>query len=69
MGHLAVKQGDTVNVGQRLGLVANDFGGTATSVHLHFEILQAQKGKSGVTHVPPYTSLVSAYKKLEEGKP
>ena len=68
MRRLTVKQGDNVSEGQRLGLVSNDFGGTKTSVHLHFEILQAQKGKSGVTHVSPYTSLVSAYKKLEGAK-
>lgn len=64
MARLAVKQGDEVSVGQRMGLVSNDFDGTATSVHLHFEVLQAQKGKQGVLHVPPYASLVAAYRRL-----
>jgi murein DD-endopeptidase MepM/ murein hydrolase activator NlpD len=61
MSRLTVRQGDEVKAGQRIGLVSNDFGGTSTSVHLHFEILQAQRGVSGVRHVPPYKSLVDAY--------
>ncbi|WP_438749169.1 M23 family metallopeptidase [Pararhizobium sp. O133] len=60
MSRLAVKQGDTVRQGQKIGLVSNDFGGTPTPVHLHFEMLQNVSGK-GYRHVPPYTSLVRAY--------
>lgn len=59
MSKLAVKQGDSVKYGQRLGLISNDFDGNPTPVHLHFEILQS-KGK-GIFHIPPYTSLVEAY--------
>jgi murein DD-endopeptidase MepM/ murein hydrolase activator NlpD len=58
---LAVKQGDHVIRGQHLGLISNEFSGTPTPVHLHFEILQNRSGK-GIVHVPPYTSLVQAYK-------
>lgn len=63
MKKLAVKQGDRVERGQRIGLISNDFGGTPTPVHLHFEILQG-RGK-GVVHVPPYSSLVNAYQSPE----
>lgn len=58
---LAVKQGDKVSRGQKVGLISDDFGGEITPVHLHFEILQNVSGK-GYRHVPPYSSLVAAYK-------
>lgn len=61
MDKLRVKQGDQVKRGQRLGLISNDFSGTPTPVHLHFEILQNKFGK-GIAQVPPYMSLVEAYK-------
>lgn len=64
MDTLAVGNGDRVAQGDRLGLVSNDFGGTATTIHLHFEIRQNVTGL-GVTHVPPYTSLVESYEALE----
>lgn len=60
MGRLAVKLGDKVTRGQRIGLISNDFGNTKTTVHLHFEILQNINGK-GLRHVPPYSSLVASY--------
>ena len=67
MSRLTVRRGDEVKAGQKIGLVSNDFAGTSTSVHLHFEILQAQRGIAGVRHVPPYTSLVDAYiRKIEK---
>ena len=60
---LAVKVGQRVSAGQRMGLVSDDFAGTATPVHLHFEIMQNINGK-GMRHVPPYASLVKAYQEL-----
>lgn len=60
---LAVRVGDRVTAGQRLGLVSDDFGGTSTPVHLHFEMMQNVNGK-GLRHVPPYASLLKAYQEL-----
>src|SRR5216110_1653729 len=42
-GTLAVKMNDTVKRGQRIGLVSNYFGGTSTTIHLHFDIEQLVK--------------------------
>ncbi len=64
MARLSVKQGDVIERGQRIGLISNDFGGTPTPVHLHFEILQNVKGR-GLVHVPPYSSLVKAYQSFD----
>ncbi|MFT6398072.1 MAG: murein DD-endopeptidase MepM/ murein hydrolase activator NlpD [Bradymonadia bacterium] len=65
MDRLAVRQGDRVARGDRLGLVSNDFGGTATTYHLHFEIHQNIASVGGVTPVPTYASLVESYEELE----
>jgi murein DD-endopeptidase MepM/ murein hydrolase activator NlpD len=40
MKRLAVTAGQSVKAGDLIGYVSNDFGGTATTIHLHFEILQ-----------------------------
>ena len=74
MAALAVKEGDTVVAGQKLGRVANDFGGTPTTIHLHFEM---RAGVSGVTtdgkavvlhtFLPPYMSLAEAYQRKLNG--
>jgi murein DD-endopeptidase MepM/ murein hydrolase activator NlpD len=72
MENLSVQVGDVVTRGQRLGKVSNDFGGQATSIHLHFEIKAnvAIEGVSpGFRKVPPYTSLVDAYKRMLKGTP
>ncbi len=61
MDRLAVGRGDRVSAGDRLGLVSNDFGGTPTTIHLHFEIWQNVASVGGVTPVPPYASLIEAY--------
>ena len=66
MRALQVSAGDTITKGQTLGYVSNDFGGTATTFHLHFEMLQ-NTADSGWVHVPPYTSLVAAYERRENG--
>ena len=67
MAALEVGLSDTVTAGQLLGYVSNDFGGTPTTFHLHFEIKVPMEGE-GITHVPPYMSLVKAYERREGGR-
>lgn len=72
MNDLRVEQGAQVRRGQRIGKVSNDFGGAQTSIHLHFEIRAniALPGQpAGFRKVPPYASLVDAYKRLLRGQP
>jgi len=66
MNRLAVTAGQSVKAGDLIGFVSNDFGGTATTIHLHFEILQ-NTADHGWVHVPPYLSLVAAYERRENG--
>ena len=66
MAKLKVKLGDTVKAGDPIGFVSNDFGGTPTVLHLHFEITQ-NNGNGGWDYVPPYSSLVAAYERRENG--
>lgn len=68
MSNVQVERGDEVVRGQRLGKVSNQFGGTPTTVHLHFNILQTLDGVGSV-FVPPYTSLVAAYQELLDPSP
>lgn len=63
MGNLQVKVGQKVTRGQRIGMVSNEFGGTATTIHMHFNIRQNVAG-TGVVYVPPYNALVDSYKVL-----
>ena len=71
MDQLKVRIGDRVTRGQPIGFVSNNFGKTATTIHLHFEVKEpvTQAGKSLFTFVPPYTSLVGAYQRLLSGSP
>ena len=66
MNKLQVKAGDSVKAGDHIGYVSNDFGGTPTTFHLHFEITQ-NGGNGQWVHVPPYLSLVKAYERREDG--
>lgn len=66
MARLAVTAGQSVKAGDLIGYVSNDFGGTPTTVHLHFEIMQNTGGEVW-SHVPPYLSLVAAYERRENG--
>lgn len=66
MNRLEVTAGQFVEAGDVIGYVSNDFGGTPTTIHLHFEITQNTAG-SGWVHVPPYLSLVEAYERRENG--
>lgn len=66
MAKLKVKTGDSIKAGDPIGYVSNDFGGYATTFHLHFEITQ-NTGDAGWVHVPPYLSLVEAFERRENG--
>lgn len=67
MRRLRVSALDTVSAGDTLGFVSNDFGSTATTFHLHFEIKAPVEGE-GIIHVPPYMSMVAAYERREGGR-
>ncbi|MBI1340726.1 peptidoglycan DD-metalloendopeptidase family protein [bacterium] len=64
MAKLSVKTGDTVKKGDVIGYVSNDFGGTPTTLHLHFEI-KMNTAEHGWAYVPPYSSLLAAYQRRE----
>lgn len=63
MGNVQVQEGDAVSRGDRIGQVSNEFGGSSTTVHLHFNLQQNVSGV-GTVFVPPYMSLVRAYEAL-----
>lgn len=67
MKALEVGKYETVKAGDVIGYVSNDFGGTPTTFHLHFEIVQ-NTADHGWVPVPPYVSLVEAYERREEGR-
>lgn len=48
---------------ERINRVSNEFGGTATTIHLHFNIHQDVAG-FGSVYAPTYMSLVTAYQEL-----
>ena len=59
-----------VERGQRIGRVSADFGGNATTIHLHFEIkapVSSGGGDAVVMFVPTYASLVDSYGRLLNG--
>lgn len=64
MSQLKVAMGQQVQKGDLLGYVSNDFGGTPTTLHLHFEI-KVNTAEHGWQYVPPYTSLLAAYQRRE----
>ncbi|CAA6823565.1 MAG: Unknown protein [uncultured Sulfurovum sp.] len=68
---LQVRKGQTLRRGQRIGLVSDNMGSTPTSIHLHFDMKQTIKvgNRSKSVYVPPYASLVAAYKRLLDGNP
>jgi murein DD-endopeptidase MepM/ murein hydrolase activator NlpD len=66
-GRLLVVQDQMVEQGEVIGFVSNEFGGTSTTIHLHFDIKQtveADDGSVSWQFVPPYPSLVAAYEAL-----
>ncbi len=68
---IQVRRGQQVKRSQRIGLISNNMGKTTTSIHLHFDMKQTIKvgNRSKSVFVPPYTSLVEAYKRLLAGQP
>jgi len=68
---IQVQRGQRIRRGQRIGLVSNNMGKTKTSIHLHFDMKQTIRvgNRSKSVYVPPYSSLVNAYKRLLEGRP
>lgn len=65
---------DSRNVerGQHLGKVSADFGGNATTIHVHFEIkapVSIGGAPPAVAFVPTYSSLVDSYGRLLNGAP
>jgi hypothetical protein len=74
MDQLSVHEGSVLPKGGRIGKSSNNFGGTATTIHTHFEI---RSGVTGLTtdgkpvaihtFLPPYLSLVEAYRRKLNG--
>jgi hypothetical protein len=64
MAKLKVATNQTVKKGDVIGYVSNDFGGTPTTLHLHFEI-KLNTAANGWQYAPPYSSLLEAYKRRE----
>jgi hypothetical protein len=67
MAKLKVKIGQSVKKGDLLGYVSNDFGGTPTTLHLHFE-LKLNTAENGWQYAPVYSSLLAAYQRREGTK-
>ncbi len=64
MAKLKVATNQTIKKGDVIGYVSNDFGGTPTTLHLHFEI-KLNTASNGWQYAPPYSSLLEAYKRRE----
>jgi murein DD-endopeptidase MepM/ murein hydrolase activator NlpD len=64
-----VTRGNRVTAGQELGKISNQMNGAhQTTWHLHFDIqasIASASGGATVLFVPPYTSLVAAYRRLK----
>jgi hypothetical protein len=58
-----VAVGQNVAREERINRVSNEFGGTATTIHLHFNIRQDVAG-FGMVYAPTYMSLIAAYQEL-----
>jgi murein DD-endopeptidase MepM/ murein hydrolase activator NlpD len=74
MDALAVHEGTKVKKGDHIGKVSNYFGGTPTTIHLHFEIRAGVTGTSTdgkavavLAFLPPYLSLAQAYQRKLNG--
>lgn len=63
MRSTTVSVGQRVSRGDRLGRASNRFGGTATTIHLHFNLRQNVSGV-GTTYAPTYMSLVSSFEEM-----
>ncbi|MEX1364399.1 MAG: M23 family metallopeptidase [Nannocystaceae bacterium] len=58
-----VAVGQSVERGARLNRVSNEFGGTPTTIHLHFNLRMDVAG-FGSVYAPTYMSLVTSYQEL-----
>ena len=58
-----VSNGQALEKGERINLTDNEFGGTPTTYHLHYNIRQDVAGV-GFVFVSPYMSLVESYEEL-----
>lgn len=61
--NVQVSVGQALAREERMSQVSNEFGGTSTTVHLHFNIHQDVAG-FGSVYAPTYMSLVTAYQEL-----
>lgn len=61
-----IHEGQAVARGQHIGKVSADFGGAATTIHLHFEVKApvTTGGSTAVIFVPVYSSLTDSYGRL-----
>jgi murein DD-endopeptidase MepM/ murein hydrolase activator NlpD len=66
-----VSRGQRVSKGDRLGRVSNAFGGTPTTIHLHYDINQFVGELGQSVYVPTYWSLIRSYETLigQEAEP
>lgn len=66
MADLAVSEFQAVKKGEKIGKVSSDFGGTPTTIHLHFEMKDfvVVQGQRKNTFLPPYVTLKAAYERL-----
>lgn len=58
-----IGSGQSMARGERINRVSNEFGGTPTTIHLHYNIKQDVAGL-GFIFVSPYMSLVESYEEL-----
>ncbi|MEM6291132.1 MAG: M23 family metallopeptidase [Myxococcota bacterium] len=58
-----ISSGQSMAKGDRINKVSNEFGGTPTTIHLHYNIKQDVAGL-GFIFVSPYMSLVESYEEL-----
>ena len=57
---LAVVEGQRVTKGERIGLVSDNMGTAATTIHLHYDMFV------GGEYIPTYMSLVTSYQELAD---
>jgi MYXO-CTERM domain-containing protein len=61
--NVSVSSGEALAKGQRISMVDNEFGGTPTTYHLHFNIRMDVAGV-GLVYAPTYMSLIQSYEEL-----
>ncbi len=68
---IRVSVGSRVTKGERLGRISNAFGGTPTTIHLHYDLNQFVGSLGKSVYVPTYFSLIRSYETLigQEAEP